>query len=49
MTEAARLERMCTLLTERYGPAGVEAAERLRRWVGGEIPYAEPRGHRAAP
>ena len=43
MTEAARLERMCTLLTERYGPAGAEAAERLRRWVGGEIPYAEPR------
>ena len=42
MTEPARLERMSALLAERYGEAGHEAAARLRRWMSGEIPYAEP-------
>ncbi len=42
MTDPARLERMATLLEERYGDAGHTAAGRLRRWVGGEIPYAAP-------
>ena len=42
MTGPARLERMSALLEERYGDAGQEAAARLRRWMSGEIPYAEP-------
>ena len=42
MTDPARLERTATLLEERYGDAGHTAAGRLRRWVGGEIPYAAP-------
>ena len=42
MTDPARLDRMCTMLTERYGASGSEAAERLRRWIGGGIPFAEP-------
>lgn len=42
MTGPARLDRMCNLLAERYGTTGTEAAERLRRWIGGEIPYAGP-------
>ncbi|MCY4488064.1 MAG: phospho-sugar mutase [Deltaproteobacteria bacterium] len=42
MTDPARLDRMCTLLTERYGATGTEAAARLRRWISGAIPYAKP-------
>ncbi len=42
MTDPAQLERMSKLLEERYGEAGHEAAGRLRRWMGGEIPYAAP-------
>ena len=42
MTGPARLERTSALLEERYGDAGREAAARLRRWMSGEIPYAEP-------
>lgn len=42
MTGPARLERTSALLEKRYGPAGKEAAARLRRWMSGEIPYAEP-------
>ena len=41
MTDPERLERMSGLLAERYGEAGAEAAGRLRRWISGEIPYAE--------
>ncbi len=42
MTDDARLDRMCALLTERYDAAGAGAAERLRQWIGGAIPHAEP-------
>ncbi len=42
MTDPARLERMSALLEDRYGVSGREAAERLRRWMSGEIPYAAP-------
>ena len=42
MTGPTRLERTSALLEERYGAAGQEAAARLRRWMSGEIPYAEP-------
>ena len=42
MTDPERLQRMSGLLSERYGEAGDEAAGRLRRWMSGEIPYAEP-------
>ena len=42
MTAPARLERMSALLEERYGGAGREAAARVRRWMSGEIPCAEP-------
>ena len=42
MTDPARLEQMTALLEERYGEAGQQAAGRLRRWMSGEIPYAEP-------
>ena len=33
---------MSKLLEERHGEAGYAAAGRLRRWMGGEIPYATP-------
>ena len=33
---------MSKLLEERYGETGHEAAGRLRRWIGGEIPFAAP-------
>jgi len=33
---------MAALLEERHGEAGYVAAGRLRRWMGGEIPYATP-------
>ncbi len=42
MTDPGRLERMAALLEERHGEAGYAAAGRLRRWMGGEIPYATP-------
>ena len=42
MADPARLDRMRSLLTERYGASGTEAAGRLGRWIGGEIPFAEP-------
>ena len=42
MTDPARLERMSKLLEDRYAEAGHAASGRLRRWMGGEIPYAAP-------
>lgn len=42
MTDPARLDRMAALLERRYGGAGRAAAGRLRRWMGGAIPYAQP-------
>lgn len=42
MTDPARLDRTSALLEQRYGEAGRQAAGRLRRWMSGEIPYAEP-------
>ena len=42
MKDPARLERTSALLAQRYGEAGRQAAGRLRRWMSGEIPYAEP-------
>ena len=36
------LDATCSLLSERYGDPGGEAAERLRRWISGALPYAHP-------
>jgi phosphoglucomutase/phosphomannomutase len=39
---AKALESTCTLLTERYGDAGADAATRLRQWLTGELPFTHP-------
>lgn len=41
MSDAA-VERVCSLLEERYGPLGRAAAGRLREWLSGAVPYAYP-------
>lgn len=40
MTSA--LDQTCELLEARYAELGRGAAERLRRWISGELPHAEP-------
>ena len=42
MSDSAALWGVCKLLTERYGDLGQGAAERLRQWLSGAIPYAYP-------
>jgi phosphoglucomutase/phosphomannomutase len=37
-----RLASLCGRLQERYGELGGAAAERLARWVSGEVPFAHP-------
>lgn len=34
--------RICELLVEKYGDLGRGAAERLRQWLSGKVPYAYP-------
>jgi phosphoglucomutase/phosphomannomutase len=36
------LDQTCELLEARYDTLGRGAAERLRRWISGELPHAEP-------
>src|SRR6266568_1394471 len=41
MTDSA-LGRVCSLLEQKYGALGRTAAERLRQWISGSVPYAYP-------
>jgi len=42
MSDHPALEKISRLLAERYDDLGRQAAERLRRWLSGEIPFAHP-------
>ncbi|MEM7352976.1 MAG: hypothetical protein AAF657_19420 [Acidobacteriota bacterium] len=42
MSDSAALEKVCSLLEERYDELGGAAAQRLRRWLSGEVPFAYP-------
>jgi phosphoglucomutase/phosphomannomutase len=37
-----KLDKICKLLEEKYHHIGQNAAERLRYWLSGEVPYANP-------
>ena len=43
MPGSAGLERICELLAQKYAGLGQGAAERLRQWLAGSVPYAYPR------
>lgn len=43
MSDSAALNRICELLAERYRDLGQGAAERLRQWLTGAVPYAYPK------
>ena len=43
MPESMGLERICELLAQKYAALGQDAAERLRQWLAGSVPYAYPR------
>jgi phosphoglucomutase len=43
MPDSAVLERICELLAEKYADLGQRAAERLRQWLAGAVPYAYPK------
>jgi len=43
MPGSAGLERICELLAQKYAGLGRGAAERLRQWLAGSVPYAYPR------
>ena len=40
MSDSAALELTCKLLADRYEDLGREAAQRLRHWFSGQVPYA---------
>lgn len=42
MADSPALSLVCEQLIERYGELGKGAAERLRRWLSGTIPFAHP-------
>ena len=42
MPDSVALKKVCDLLADRYDELGERAAERLRRWLSGEIPNAYP-------
>lgn len=42
MPNAVLVEKICALLVQRYADLGQRAAERLRQWLSGSIPYAYP-------
>src|SRR5262245_47391916 len=42
MANAAIVEKICALLVQRYADLGQGAAQRLRQWLSGAIPYAYP-------
>ena len=44
MTDSAALDRICQRLTEKYPERdqGAGAAERLRQWLSGAVPFAHP-------
>src|SRR5262249_61242857 len=39
---APAVDRICRLLEQRYGDLGRSAANRLREWLSGAVPYAYP-------
>src|SRR5262249_31819224 len=39
---APAVDRICGLLEQRYGHLGRSAANRLREWLSGAVPYAYP-------
>ena len=43
MLDSAKLEGVCALLAEKYADLGRGAAERLRQWLAGAVPYAYPK------
>jgi phosphoglucomutase/phosphomannomutase len=42
MLDSAGLDRICDLLASKYADLGRAAAERLRQWLAGAVPYAYP-------
>ena len=42
MPDSVALTRICDLLIERYGDLGQAAGKRLRHWLSGAVPYADP-------
>lgn len=42
MHDATRLENICGALSARYGEAGREAVRQLRKWLSGDVPFADP-------
>src|SRR4051812_22667896 len=42
ITENSAIEKISTLLTEKYGERGERAGEFLRQWLSGEMPFAYP-------
>jgi phosphoglucomutase/phosphomannomutase len=42
MADVVALTKICERLAERYGDQGRAAAERLRQWLSGAVPYAYP-------
>jgi len=42
MSDSKALDRMCELLEKKYDGAGKAAAENLREWISGKLPYTYP-------
>ena len=42
MAELESLDEICGLLTQKYGTPGTRAAEQMRLWMSGTIPFAYP-------
>ncbi len=42
MSESAALKKICESLARKYGNLGQRAADRLREWFSGAVPYAYP-------
>ncbi len=42
MSNTAALQKVCDLLADRYDELGRSAAERLRQWLSGDVPYSYP-------
>ncbi|HVY69736.1 MAG TPA: hypothetical protein VHH73_07380, partial [Verrucomicrobiae bacterium] len=42
MSEPQPLEKIRDLLVKKFGEPGGKAADRLRQWLSGEVPYACP-------
>src|ERR1039457_181442 len=42
MSNPASTERICELLSRKYGSRGERAAEYLKQWLSGDMPFAYP-------